>query len=116
MLDVTPFLKYFNDNVYRHIGEQRLESDALEQFTELLRNGNITEKEKDLFQFVLSKYGNGEFSTKQLERDFGHCAYATIRGFVLKLTQFGVLEAHHYGSRTKYCIAPPNTSSSKASR
>ena len=71
----------------------------------LLSKGNVTEKEKELFHFVLSSYGTGEFSTKQLEKDFRNCAYATIRSFVLKMTAEGILECHSYGNRNKYCIA-----------
>ena len=44
------------------------------------------------------------FSTKQLEKDFGHAAYATIRTFVLKFTELGLLRAEKYGNRTKYRI------------
>ena len=86
---------------------QKLESNVLEQFSELLKLGKLTGKEKELFHFVLSKYGTGEFSTKMLERDFGDCAYATVRAFVLKLTDYGVLEHHAYGNRNRYCIAFP---------
>ena len=34
-------------------------------------------------------YGDAEFSTKQLEKDFGDAAYATIRSFVLKFEKLG---------------------------
>lgn len=115
LIDITPFLKYFNDHVYRHIGEHELVSDTIDQFTELLKAGAITAKEKDLFHFVLSKYGKGEFSTKQIERDYGNCAYATIRSFVLKLSEHGILEAHQYGNRVKYCIASPSIATPKLS-
>lgn len=115
LVDVTPFLRYFNDNVYRHIGEHELVSDVIDRFTNLLKTGGATVKEKDLFHFVLSKYGNGEFSTKQLEHDFGNCAYATIRSFVLKFAEHGLLEAHPYGNRVKYCISPPQTAAIKPS-
>ena len=74
-----------------------------------VQTSGITEKENELFQFVLSRYGMGEFSTKQLEKDFGNCAYATIRSFVLKLTKEGILEQHPYGNRNKYCIAAAKT-------
>lgn len=109
VVDITPFLAYFNNAVYRYIGEETLVCDALDRFDGLLKEGKITSKEKELFHFVLSNYGSSEFSTKQLEKDFGNAAYATIRTFVLKLTEYGLLEAHPYGSRTKYCIAAPHT-------
>ncbi len=107
-LDITPFLSYFSDNVYRKIGEYSLQNDAMDEFQQLLGNGMITEKEKELFYFVLSQYGLNEFSTKQLEKDFGNCAYATIRSFVLKLTKEGILDQHPYGNRNKYCIVAAN--------
>ena len=58
--------------------------------------------EKELFNFVLSYYGQNEFSTKELERDFGNSAYATIRTFVLKMTEKGLFEEHIYRNRKKY--------------
>ena len=107
-LDITPFLSYFADVVYHKMGDYSLQNNTVDAFQQLLANGKITEKENALFQFVLSRYGMGEFSTKQLEKDFGNCAYATIRSFVLKLTQEGILEQHPYGTRNKYCIAAAN--------
>ena len=53
---------------------------------------------------MLSFYGTEEFSTKQLEKDFGDAAYATIRGFVLKFENLGLLSSVKYGSRTKYKV------------
>lgn len=103
-LDVTPFLLYFIENVYHQLDAALPESDSLERFQKALQEGRITEKEKDLWQFVLSAYGNREFSTKQIEKDFGNAAYATIRGFVLKFEKLGLLAAVKYGSRTKYRI------------
>ena len=104
-LDITPFLKYFADEVYHKIGAYRLQNDTLDKFQLLLTKGVVTEKEKELFHFVLSRYGTAEFSTKQLEKDFQNCAYATIRSFVLKMSDEGILEQHTYGNRNKYCIA-----------
>ena len=107
-LDITPFLSYFADVVYHKMGDYSLQNNTVDVFQQLLANGRITEKENELFQFVLSRYGMGEFSTKQLEKDFGNCAYATIRSFVLKLTKEGILEQHPYGTRNKYSIAAAN--------
>jgi len=73
-------------------------------YEEALKAGKITEKEKQLWQFVLSCYGTVEFSTKQLEKDFGNAAYATIRGFVLKFKEFGLLTSTKYGTRGKYRV------------
>ena len=44
-------------------------------------------------------------ATKQLEKDFGNAAYATIRSFVLKLEKLGLLTSVKYGTRTKYKVA-----------
>ena len=104
-MDITPFLSYFSDVVYSRMGAYGFQNQSIDEFQQLLAGGGVTEKEKELFHFVLSRYGMAEFSTKQLEKDFGNCAYATIRGFVLKLTQAGILEQHPYGNRNKYCLA-----------
>ena len=64
----------------------------------------MTEKENALWQFVLSAYGDDEFSTKQLEKDFGAAAYATIRSFVLKFEKLGLLRSQKYGNRVKYRV------------
>ena len=55
---------------------------------------------------MLSFYGTGEFSTKQLEKDFGDAAYATIRAFVLKFEKLGLLFSVRYGARVKYKVRP----------
>mgnify|MGYP003305758987 CR=1 FL=1 len=78
--------------------------ETLTAYDNAVKKGLVTEKEKQLFQFVLSCYGMDEFSTKQLERDFVHAAYATIRSFVLKFEELGLLSSVKYGSRVKYKI------------
>lgn len=107
LIDVTPFLQYFNESVYRKIGAQTSATVLAQDFQRILDSGSLTIKERDLWAFVLSSYGPEEFSTKQLERDFGQAAYATIRSFVLKLTQLGLLTEHAYGSRKRYRIQLP---------
>lgn len=105
IIDVTPFLIYFSENIYNKIEEKNsTQINLLEIFNTALKNGKITEKEKDLWNFVLSAYGQNEFSTKQLERDFQNAAYATIRSFVLKFTRLQLLVAISYGNRVKYKI------------
>ena len=42
--------------------------------------------------------------TKQLEKDFGNAAYATIRSFVLKFERLGLLKSTQYGNRVKYAV------------
>ncbi len=101
VVDVTPFIVYFNDNVYDKI---IIKSDGMDNalFQEKLSEGMITVKEKELWHFVSANYGEKEFSTKQLEKDFGNAAYATIRGFVLKFSEMGLLASQQYGNRVRY--------------
>lgn len=105
VLDITPFLVYFIENVYNKLSTTTPKHDTLKIFRKALSEGKITEKEKDLWNFVLSAYGDGEFSTKQLEKDFGNAAYATIRGFVLKFEELGLLIGQKYGNKVKYKIS-----------
>lgn len=104
VIDITPFLIYFIENVYNKLGNEAPGSEVLQIFQEALKDGKITEKEKDLWNFVLSAYGANEFSTKQVEKDFGNAAYATIRGFVLKFESLGLLSSQKYGCKVKYRI------------
>ena len=104
VLDVTPFLVYFAESVYHRLGEDQPQPRTLQAFEEALQQGKITEKERALWQFVLTAYGSEEFSTKRLEKDFGDAAYATLRSFVLKFENLGLLTSVHYGSRVKYRI------------
>ena len=104
IVDLTPFLTYFIEQVYRPLGENKMGGHAMDSFKEALAQGKIMEKEAALWQFVLSCYGNEEFSTKQLEKDFGNAAYATIRSFVLKFESLGMLASTRYGNRVKYRV------------
>ena len=104
IVDLTPFLTYFIEQVYRPLGENKMGGHAMDSFKEALAQEKITEKEAALWQFVLSCYGNEEFSTKQLEKDFGNAAYATIRSFVLKFESLGMLASTRYGNRVKYQV------------
>ena len=103
-IDVTPFVLYFINNVYNKMNEGTADIDTLTAFDEAVKEGKITEKETKLWKFVLSFYGNDEFSTKQLEKDFGDAAYATIRCFVLKFEELGLLSSVKYGTRVKYKV------------
>lgn len=103
-IDVTPFVLYFINNVYNKMNEGTAGIETLTAFDEAVKEGKITEKETKLWKFVLSFYGNDEFSTKQLEKDFGDAAYATIRGFVLKFEKLGLLSSVKYGTRVKYKV------------
>ena len=105
VLDVTPFLVYFIENVYHKLGDALPAAMTVDSFNEILAQGSVTEKENALWQFVLSVYGEAEFSTKQLEKDFGNAAYATIRSFVLKFKELGLLSSMKYGNRVKYRVA-----------
>lgn len=103
--DVTPFIIYFAENVYDKIAGASPAQDTLSAYGSALRAGKITKKEDELWRFVLSRYGTDEFSTKQLEKDFGSAAYATIRGFVMKFTELGLLDSVRYGQRVRYKAA-----------
>ena len=102
VVDVTPFLSFFAQKVYGKIEPQRVYSGSAERFAELMRNGKITTKERALWNFVLSYYGEEEFSTKTLERDFRDAAYATVRSFVVKFERLGLLTAVKYTNKSRY--------------
>lgn len=102
--DVTPFVLYFITCVYNEITQTDVRDDVLAVFADALNNGEITEKEKMLWQFVLAFYGTAPFSTKQLEKDFDNAAYATIRAFVIKFEKRGLLARINNGTRTKYKV------------
>ena len=103
-IDVTPFVLFFTKYVYNEINKYSADTDVINLYEEAQRDGKITDKESKLWKFVLSFYSNDEFSTKQLEKDFGNAAYATIRGFVLKFEKLGLLTSVKYSSRVKYKI------------
>lgn len=103
-IDVTPFVLYFINNVYNKMNEASTTIETLSIYDDAVKAGKITEKETKLWKFVLSFYGTEEFSTKRLEKDFGDAAYATIRGFVLKFEDLGLLSAIKYGPRVKYKV------------
>ena len=104
VLDVTPFLLYFTEEVYHKLRSEQPDRVTTDTFRQALQNGKITEKEHALWQFVLTAYADQPFSTKQLEKDFGNAAYATIRGFVIKFTELGLLRATKFSTRTKYQV------------
>lgn len=104
VIDITPFLVYFVNDVYNKIDDSLPKADTLDAFSAALDKGLVTAKEKDLWNFVLSAYGSAEFSTKQLEKDFGNAAYATIRGFALKFSDLRLLDSTRYGNRVKYHV------------
>lgn len=103
--DVSPFIKYFKENVYSKVGSFMPAAATVSDFDEILKKDRITEKENALWQFVLVAYGNNEFSTKQLEKDFGDAAYATIYSFVHKFEKLGLLRSVRYGSRVRYRVS-----------
>ena len=103
--DVTPFLSYFCKEVYN-----RLQADTAPAHTDFkvyqqaLVEGRSTEKERLLWEYVLSAYGTSEFTTKQLEKDFRNAAYATIRTFVMKFHDMDLLAARNAGNRVFYKV------------
>lgn len=104
VIDVTPFIIYFAENVYGKFEKQEISVDVFDLFKQALEKGEVTAKEEQLWQFVVANYGTSSFSTKQLEKDYGNAAYATIRAFVLKFEKLGMLSSQNYGNRVKYKI------------
>ena len=104
VLDVMPFLQYFIQNVYNKLDQALPRGQVTERFQSVLASGQVTEKEQKLWNYVLSAYGTNPFSTKQLEKDYGDAAYATIRGFVRKFERLGLLDSQRYGNRVKYWV------------
>ena len=102
--DVTPFLIYFIKNVYDEMKPDAIKTDLTERYNEILRSGEVTVKEAKLWQFVLSTYGGEDFTTKQLEKDFGDAAFATVRKFALKFSEFGLLDAQKMKNKVIYRI------------
>lgn len=104
VLDITPFLLYFTENVYDKMVENEVKTNTLEEYNSALTQGKITQKEAQLWQFVLSAYSGEAFTTKQLEKDFGDAAFATVRSFVLKFADLGLLNATKMKNKVLYCI------------
>lgn len=104
VIDITPFLLYFTQNVYEKMTDDAIKPNTLEKYNSVLSAGKITEKEAKLWKFVLSAYAGETFTTKQLERDFGNAAYATIRTFVMKFTDLGLLNSQKMKNKTLYRI------------
>jgi Fic family protein len=104
VVDITPFLAYFIGNVYDKLEDTYHARNGASAFLKAVEGGSITLKERELWNFVLSAYGGSEFSTKQLEREFVNAAYGTIRTFVQKFEQYGLLTARQYGSRVAYSV------------
>lgn len=104
VIDITPFIIYFAENIYNEFKQNEIDVDVFDVFKQALANGEITAKEEQLWQFVIATYGTTEFSTKQLEKDYGNAAYATIRSFVLKFEKLGLLSSQSFSNRVKYKI------------
>ena len=104
VIDITPFLIYFTQNVYEKMTGDTVKVNTLEKYNSALSLGEITEKEAKLWQFVLSAYAGDTFTTKQLEKDFGDVAFATVRSFVLKFTNLGLLNAQKMKNKVLYSI------------
>lgn len=104
VINVNPFITYMNDMVYKKLPEEFPYAKTTEDFKTILKEGQVTEKEQALWNFVISNYGMEEFSTKQLERDFGNAAYATIRSFVIKFEEKGLLTKKVFKNRNRYSV------------
>lgn len=105
VIDITPFLIYFTKNVYEKMIDNTVKANTLEKYNSALSAGEITQKEAKLWQFVLSAYAGDTFTTKQLEKDFGNVAFATVRTFVLKFTDLGLLNAQKMKNKVLYSLS-----------
>ncbi len=104
VIDITPFLLYFIQNVYDKMTDDAIKTDTLEKYNSALSAGKITEKESKLWSFVMSSYAGDTFTTKQLEKDFGNAAFATVRSFVMKFTDLGLLNAQQMKNKVLYSV------------
>lgn len=57
VIDVTPFVRYMNEQIYEKLPADFPYGKSTADFTDLLKEGKVTVKERDLWQFVLSAYG-----------------------------------------------------------
>lgn len=64
VIDVTPFIIYFAENVYGKFENREICVDVFDLFKQALSKGEITAKEEQLWQFVVANYGISDFSTK----------------------------------------------------
>ena len=100
---MTPFLSYFCTEGYNRLQVDAAPSQVdFQVYQTAIAEGKITEKERLLWEYVLSAYGTEEFTTKQLEKDFRQAAYATIRKFVMKFHEMGLLAIRKAGNRVYY--------------
>lgn len=104
VLDVTPFVAYFVNQVYNRLPTSLSRPDTLDRYRELHEQGKITPKERELWNFILSFYGLRDFSSKELEKDFGQAAYATIYKFIQKFHKFQLLEQTDFSTRPRYKV------------
>lgn len=104
IVDATPFVLYFAQNVYNRISEAMPGQYTLDEFANALLRGDVTQKEHDLWDYARNHYNGRWFSTKELEKDYGKAAYGTIRTFVQKFDAMGLLECRNYSNRPKYRI------------
>lgn len=103
VIDVTPFISYFNKNVFYNIETQLPNKSLIDKFKILIKEGKVNPKEKQLFLFALFKYEKNEFSTLELKSDFGDVSYETVRKFVMKFEKYDFLTSKKYGkNRIKY--------------
>ena len=103
-LDVTPFLVYFIEHVYHQLEDVASSASAIGAFQTVLSGAALQKRRRTCGILSSRPMAMVEFSTKQLERDFGNAAYATILSFVLKFEKLGLLQSQKYGNRVKYSL------------
>ncbi len=102
IIDCTKFINYMYTHVYSKIIKNETN---ITSYLKLLKSGAITEKENKLWNFVCENYYGSYFSTKQLEKDYKDISYETVRKFVTKFEEHGLLTKIIVGSRNKYIIS-----------
>ncbi|MCF0110745.1 MAG: hypothetical protein HUJ58_02510 [Erysipelotrichaceae bacterium] len=100
-IDSTPFVQFFHTSLYNQSYQPK---SVIQRYTET-DSHLFTNKERLLWDFVVSAYGTQSFTTKQLEKDYGNVAYATVRSFVLKFTELRLLKATQLSTKVLYRIS-----------
>lgn len=85
--------------------QNTITEENLHQLYQISTGDYLPDEERLLWEYVLSAYGTDEFTTKQLAKDFRNTAYATIRTFVMKFHEMGLLAVRKAGNRVFYKLS-----------
>ena len=104
LLDITPFLLFYKIHVFDKMSDALPAPEAHAVFIKALEEGRITDKDRDLWLYVLSAFGKNEFSARQLTHDYGNASYSTVFNFTHKFTSLGLLASQRKKDRVSYHI------------